>query len=129
MYGDRMKTYPYLITVLLAFFTGQVLAEANGPDFYKVRDVSFNDTLAIRAEPHTDAARLGEIPPDGTTYATGVGGDLDGMDDADGAATEPEKGVEDAHCISRVPRSRTFSALPCLVAPYGRPVRLWSAVL
>ena len=65
MYGDRMKTYPYLITVLLAFFTGQLLAEADGPDFYKVRDVSFNDTLAIRAEPHTDAARLGEIPPDG----------------------------------------------------------------
>ena len=36
MYGDRMKTYPYLIAVLLAFFTGQVLAEADGPDFYKV---------------------------------------------------------------------------------------------
>ena len=65
MYGDRMKTYPYLIAVLLAFFTGQVLAEADGPDFYKVRDVSAGDTLNIRAEPRPDAAQLGEIPPDG----------------------------------------------------------------
>jgi hypothetical protein len=59
-----MNAYSFMIAVLLALFTGQTLGEADGPDFYKVRDVSADDTLNIRAEPRPDAARLGEIPPD-----------------------------------------------------------------
>lgn len=55
----------FLAAVLLALLAGQALGEADGPDFYKVRDVSADDTLAIREEPRADAARLGKIPPDG----------------------------------------------------------------
>lgn len=60
-----MKAYPFMMIILLALLSGQALGEADGPDFYKVRDVSAGDTLNIRAEPRPDAARLGEIPPDG----------------------------------------------------------------
>jgi uncharacterized protein len=57
--------YPLLIVALLVLFSGNAMAEADGPDYYQVRDVSSSDTLNIRAEPHADAARLGEIQPDG----------------------------------------------------------------
>ena len=53
-----------LIVSLLVLFSGSVLAEADGPDYYQVRGVSSDDTLNIRAEPDFDASRLGEIPPD-----------------------------------------------------------------
>ena len=57
--------YQLLIVVLLVLFSGNALTEADGPDYYKVRDVSSDDTLNIRAEPHPDATRLGETPSDG----------------------------------------------------------------
>ncbi len=53
----------FLLVVLLVLFTDNALAEADGPDFYRVRDVSSGDTPAIHAEPDPDATRLGEIPP------------------------------------------------------------------
>lgn len=45
---------------------GALRAEADGPDFYAVRDVARNDVLNIRAEPSASARKIGEIPPDGS---------------------------------------------------------------
>jgi uncharacterized protein YraI len=41
-------------------------AEADGPDFYAVTGVAADDVLNIRAHPDPHAAKLGEIPPNGT---------------------------------------------------------------
>jgi len=41
-------------------------ADADGPDFYQVKDVAKNDVLNIRAEPNPHAAKVGEIRHDGT---------------------------------------------------------------
>lgn len=41
-------------------------AEADGPDFYRSKGVAAGDTLAIRSAPSARAAKLGDIPPDGT---------------------------------------------------------------
>ena len=56
---------PFLIITLLVLFSGNAVAEADGPDYYVVRDVSSGDTLNIRAEPDPNASRLGEIPSNG----------------------------------------------------------------
>ena len=56
---------PFLIAMLLVLFPGCLLAEADGPDYYQLRDISSGGTLPIRAGPHLEAARLGEIQPDG----------------------------------------------------------------
>ena len=40
------------------------VAEASGPDFFKVVGVAANDVLNIRAEAGADHAKIGEIPPD-----------------------------------------------------------------
>lgn len=50
----------------LGLVAGLTLAEADGPDFYAVRDVARGDVLNIRAEPSPHARKIGEIPPDGT---------------------------------------------------------------
>jgi uncharacterized protein YraI len=47
----------------LALSAGAALAEADGPDFYRVIDVAADDVLNIRAEPDPGAAKVGEIPP------------------------------------------------------------------
>ena len=57
--------YPLLIITLLMLLSGNAVAEADGPDYYVVRDVSSGDTLNIRAAPDPNAAWLGEIQPDG----------------------------------------------------------------
>jgi len=57
--------YPLLIVILLALFSGTAVAEADGPDYYQLHDVSSGNTLHIRAEPHPDATRLGKIPSAG----------------------------------------------------------------
>jgi len=54
-----------LMAALTPHLASPVLAEADGPDYYQVRDVRCDDTLNIRAQPHPDATQLGEIPPDG----------------------------------------------------------------
>ena len=57
--------YQLLIITLLMLLSGNAVAEADGPDYYVVRDVSSGDTLNIRAAPDPNAAWLGEIQPDG----------------------------------------------------------------
>lgn len=56
-----------LITgLLLTLGPGAPRAEADGPDYYRVRGVAANDVLNIRAEPDPHGTKLGEIPPHGT---------------------------------------------------------------
>jgi hypothetical protein len=40
-------------------------AEADGPDFYRVRDVSPDDVLNMREQPGAKSRKIGEIPADG----------------------------------------------------------------
>jgi len=61
----RRMPHQYLIITLLVLFSGNAVAEADGPDYYKLRDISSDDTLNIRAEPDPNATRLGEIPSGG----------------------------------------------------------------
>lgn len=42
-----------------------VMATADGPDYWQVHSVDSNDVLNIRSEPHWQARKIGEIPPDG----------------------------------------------------------------
>ena len=39
------------------------LAEADGPDYYRVHGVAGNDVLNMRSEWHWRATKVGEIPP------------------------------------------------------------------
>jgi uncharacterized protein YraI len=55
-----------LAAAALALGPGLASAEADGPDFYAVTGVTSNDVLNVRAEPSPHAAKVGEIPPDGT---------------------------------------------------------------
>jgi hypothetical protein len=54
-----------IAALILALNPGAALADADGPDFYRVRNVAANDVLNIRAEPNPQARKVGEIPPDG----------------------------------------------------------------
>lgn len=62
---------PIAVTVLLALplifaAATPARATADGPDFFMVRGVASDDVLNIRAEPSASAAKIGEIPPDGS---------------------------------------------------------------
>lgn len=54
------------VLTLLAANAGPALAEADGPDFFRVVGVAPDDVLNIRAEPGPHAEKIGEIPPDGS---------------------------------------------------------------
>jgi hypothetical protein len=54
-----------LAAALLALAPSLALAEADGPDFYRVQGVAPDDVLNIRAEPSPSADKVGEIPPNG----------------------------------------------------------------
>ena len=54
-----------LAAALLALAPSLALAEADGPDFYRVQGVAPDDVLNIRAEPSPRADKVGEIPPNG----------------------------------------------------------------
>lgn len=58
-----MKTLLNLIIPLLIAVSGVVLAEADGPDYYRVHGVAGNDVLNMRSEGHWRARKVGEIPP------------------------------------------------------------------
>ena len=55
-----------IATISLLTGPGATLATADGPDFYRVAGVAVDDVLNIRAEPTPHAAKVGEIPHDGT---------------------------------------------------------------
>ena len=58
-----MKTILKLIFPLLIAASGLAMAEADGPDYYRVHGVDANDVLNIRSNPDPHAEKLGEIPP------------------------------------------------------------------
>lgn len=55
-----------LAATLLTFsgLAAPVLAEADGPDYFRVRNVRANDVLNLRTGPSPSAAKLAEIPHD-----------------------------------------------------------------
>ncbi len=55
----------YVFVGYLGLFSAVASAEADGPDFYKVRNVDSDDVLNMRAKPHWRAEKIGEIPADG----------------------------------------------------------------
>lgn len=61
-----MRARPtFLAAALLLAAAAPALAEADGPDYFRVRGVAQDDTLNIRAAPSASAAILGAIPPNG----------------------------------------------------------------
>ncbi|MEA3277531.1 MAG: SH3 domain-containing protein [Pseudomonadota bacterium] len=60
--------YPLTLlgAAVLTLSSGMASATADGPDFYQVTGVAAGDVLNIRAKPDPHAAKVGEIPPDGT---------------------------------------------------------------
>lgn len=46
-----------------AFFSADLLAEADGPDHFQVVKVAEGAVLNLRAEPKATARKVGEIPP------------------------------------------------------------------
>lgn len=57
-----MKTVKKIF-ILVFVILGLLMAEADGPDFYRVKGVAQNDVLNIRNAPNPDAIKIGEIPP------------------------------------------------------------------
>lgn len=64
--SSRLAAIGAVLAVALGATATTAFAEADGPDFYRVTGVASNDVLHIRAEPNPHAARLGDIPHDGT---------------------------------------------------------------
>ena len=58
-----MKTTIKFILPLLLTASGLALAEADGPDYYRVNGVADNDVLNIRSEADPHAIKVGIIPP------------------------------------------------------------------
>ena len=59
-----MKTTLKMILPLLMTASGPALAEADGPDYYRVQGVAGDDVLNIRSDANPHANKIGEIPPD-----------------------------------------------------------------
>ena len=57
---------PFFFGLAVAAASGPAHATADGPDFYRVRDVPATSTLSLRAEPSLQAPRIGRIAPDAT---------------------------------------------------------------
>ncbi len=56
--------YTACLVVLVCFASGPVFATADGPDYYRVVDVTVNNVLNMRASPNTSGAIIGVIPSD-----------------------------------------------------------------
>lgn len=61
-----LKFTSVLITILITTIApATVVADADGPDFYRIVGVAPDDVLNIRAEPSAASQKIGEIPHDG----------------------------------------------------------------
>ena len=58
-----MRTSIKFLFPLLLTASGFALADADGPDYYRVQGVAANDVLNIRSKADPHAEKLGEIPP------------------------------------------------------------------
>ena len=62
--GRRQRSVMILGLLLsAAFFSAALMAEADGPDHFRVVKVTEGDVLNLRAEPAATARKVGEIPP------------------------------------------------------------------
>ncbi len=59
-----MKTILKQILLLVIILSGLALADADGPDYFKVNGVASNDVLNIRSKADPNAKKVGEIPPE-----------------------------------------------------------------
>ena len=64
--SKRKAVLVSLAGAMLALGSSVATAEADGPDFYKVTGIPKGDILNIRVSPDAHAAKVGEIPPEGT---------------------------------------------------------------
>ena len=58
-----MKTILKQTLTLLIIATGLALADADGPDYFKVNGVASNDVLNMRSKANPASKKVGEIPP------------------------------------------------------------------
>ncbi len=58
-----MKTILKQTLTLLIIASGMALADADGPDYFKVNGVASNDVLNMRSKADSHAKKVGEIPP------------------------------------------------------------------
>ena len=63
--SETLKWLRIIALLALSAISAPVLAEADGPDFYDVRDVAVGDVLNIRNSNDWRAKKIGEIPHDG----------------------------------------------------------------
>ena len=54
-----------LVLLLAVCVVKGAIADASGPDFFRVTGVAADDVLNIRQAPDAESAKIGEIPPDG----------------------------------------------------------------
>lgn len=59
-----MNLVVVLLQLVLLFYSHVLFAEADGPDYWQVRDVEKSDVLNMRDEADFKAAKVGEIPHD-----------------------------------------------------------------
>ncbi len=57
-----------LLSACVLCLPAQTMADASGPDYFRVVGVASNDVLNIRTEPTARSAKIGAIPP----YGNGV---------------------------------------------------------
>jgi len=67
-YGiTNMRSIAHATSIaLISLACWEVFAVADGPDHFQVTGGQNGDVLNIRTEPNSVAAKIGEIPPDGT---------------------------------------------------------------
>ncbi len=88
-----------LIAGMTCLAAAPALAEADGPDYFRVTGVAADDVLNIRAEPKAEAAKLGEIPPDGNGIGNlGCQGGLSFAEWQQATAEEREAAENDRWC-------------------------------
>ena len=57
-----MKTILQQVLLLLIVTSGLALADADGPDYFKVNGIASNDVLNIRSKANPNTKKVGEIP-------------------------------------------------------------------
>ena len=65
LHSPSRGTLGFLMGLAISLGAGVTSADADGPDFYRVRNVAANDVLNLRAAPNPRARQVGAIPPDG----------------------------------------------------------------
>ena len=59
----KMKTLLKQTLILLVIASGLALADADGPDYFKVNGVASNNVLNMRSKADPNAKKVGGVPP------------------------------------------------------------------